>query len=168
MKHVVMRYMSTRIKDLPYGCPGFGDIVHSALLTYNYGQHFNEEATLHIASHQYNRDKPITWKEVYELFPKNSIHLKWYKFSSETNQYQEFFDLLRKDNPDEYLKYAYDSMSQHCQAMLDFQKRGSIVFDYGNNLRGQAKDNGNIKNAFDYPGFVPAYIRPLFLSLIHI
>ncbi len=69
---------------------------------------------------------------------------------------------LRKDNPDEYLKYAYDSMSQHCQAMLDFQKRGSIVFDYGNNLRGQAKDNGNIKNAFDYPGFVPAYIRPLF------
>ena len=50
MKHVVMRYMSTRIKDLPYGCPGFGDIVHSALLTYNYGQHFNEEATLHIAS----------------------------------------------------------------------------------------------------------------------
>ena len=53
-------------------------------------------------------------------------------------------------------------MSQHCQAMLDFQKRGSIVFDYGNNLRGQAKDNGNIKNAFDYPGFVPAYIRPLF------
>ena len=69
---------------------------------------------------------------------------------------------LRKNNPDEYLKYAYQSMSQHCQAMLDFQKRGSIVFDYGNNLRGQAKDNGNIKNAFDYPGFVPAYIRPLF------
>ena len=105
MKHVVMRYMSTRIKDLPYGCPGFGDIVHSALLTYNYGQHFNEEATLHIASHQYNRDKPITWKEVYELFPKNSIHLKWYKFSSETNQDQEFFDLVRKDNPDAVLHY---------------------------------------------------------------
>ena len=69
---------------------------------------------------------------------------------------------LRKNNPDEYLKYTYESMSQHCQAMLDFQKRGSIVFDYGNNLRGQAKDNGNIENAFDYPGFVPAYIRPLF------
>ena len=69
---------------------------------------------------------------------------------------------LRKNNPDEYLNYTYESMSQHCQAMLDFQKRGSIVFDYGNNLRGQAKDNGNIENAFDYPGFVPAYIRPLF------
>ena len=69
---------------------------------------------------------------------------------------------LRKNNPDEYLEHAYESMSQHCQAMLDFQKKGSIVFDYGNNLRGQAKDNGNIENAFDYPGFVPAYIRPLF------
>ena len=69
---------------------------------------------------------------------------------------------LRKNNPNQYLKYSYESMSLHCQAMLDFQKKGSIVFDYGNNLRGQAKDNGNIENAFDYPGFVPAYIRPLF------
>tara|TARA_Y100001968_G_scaffold228083_1_gene210859 strand:- start:1715 stop:3373 length:1659 start_codon:yes stop_codon:yes gene_type:complete len=75
--------------------------------------------------------------------------------------YGEAID-LRKNNPDKYLKYAYKSMSQHCQAMLDFQKKGAIVFDYGNNLRGQAKDNGNIENAFDYPGFVPAYIRPLF------
>jgi len=69
---------------------------------------------------------------------------------------------LRKNNSKEYLKLSYQSMSKHCQAMLDFQEKGSIVFDYGNNLRGQAKDNGNIDNAFDYPGFVPAYIRPLF------
>ena len=69
---------------------------------------------------------------------------------------------LRKNDTKKYLNLSYKSMSKHCQAMLDFQKKGSIVFDYGNNLRGQAKDNGDIENAFDYPGFVPAYIRPLF------
>ena len=52
-------------------------------------------------------------------------------------------------------------MARHVEAMLEFKKRGSIVFDYGNNLRQRAKDNG-VENAFDYPGFVPAYIRPLF------
>ena len=52
-------------------------------------------------------------------------------------------------------------MTRHVQAMLDWQKKGSVVFDYGNNLRQRAYDNG-LKDAFDYPGFVPAYIRPLF------
>jgi urocanate hydratase len=52
-------------------------------------------------------------------------------------------------------------MAVHCQAMLDFQAHGSVVFDYGNNLRQRAYDQG-VTNAFDYPGFVPAYIRPLF------
>jgi urocanate hydratase len=52
-------------------------------------------------------------------------------------------------------------MKKHCKAMLDLQKRGAEVFDYGNNLRGQAEKAG-LKDAFDYPGFVPAYIRPLF------
>lgn len=60
-----------------------------------------------------------------------------------------------------YEQAAMDSMAKHVEAMLEFQRRGSIVFDYGNNLRQRAKDNG-IANAFDYPGFVPAYIRPLF------
>jgi urocanate hydratase len=60
-----------------------------------------------------------------------------------------------------YEQRAMDSMSRHVEAMLEFQKRGSVVFDYGNNLRQRAKDNG-VENAFDYPGFVPAYIRPLF------
>ena len=69
---------------------------------------------------------------------------------------------LRKSNPDEYIKSSYKSMATHCKAMLDLQNLGSIVFDYGNNLRGQAKENGNLENAFDFPGFVPAYIRPLF------
>ena len=69
---------------------------------------------------------------------------------------------LRKDNSKEYISKAYTSMGIQCQAMLDFQDKGSIVFDYGNNIRGQAKDNANILNAFDIPGFVPEYIRPLF------
>lgn len=68
---------------------------------------------------------------------------------------------LRNTNQTEYEKRAMDSMSRHVEAMLEFQKRGSIVFDYGNNLRQRAKDNG-VARAFDYPGFVPAYIRPLF------
>jgi len=69
---------------------------------------------------------------------------------------------LRDSNPKEYIRKTYHSMAVHCQAMLDLQKMGSITFDYGNNLRGQAKDNGGVENAFDFPGFVPAYIRTLF------
>jgi urocanate hydratase len=68
---------------------------------------------------------------------------------------------LRITNQKEYEKRAMDSMARHVEAMLEFQNRGAIVFDYGNNLRQRAKDNG-VENAFDYPGFVPAYIRPLF------
>ena len=68
---------------------------------------------------------------------------------------------LRKNKPDEYIKKSYDSMVQHCQAILDLQKKGAIAFDYGNNLRGQAKKAG-LKNAFNFPGFIPEYIRPLF------
>jgi urocanate hydratase len=67
----------------------------------------------------------------------------------------------RSRDPEEYLRRANDSMTRHVQAMLDWQKKGSVVFDYGNNLRQRAYDNG-LKEAFDYPGFVPAYIRPLF------
>lgn len=68
---------------------------------------------------------------------------------------------LRKNNPDEYIKQARVTVVTHVKAMLEFQKRGSVVFDYGNNIRGEAKENG-VANAFDFPGFVPAYIRPLF------
>lgn len=68
---------------------------------------------------------------------------------------------LRQKAPAEYIAAARKSVVLHCQAMLDFQKQGSIVFDYGNNLRGEAKAQG-LENAFDFPGFVPAYIRPLF------
>lgn len=68
---------------------------------------------------------------------------------------------LRESNPTEYQQGAMDSMSTHVKAMLKWQEQGAIVFDYGNNLRQRAFDNG-VTNAFDYPGFVPAYIRPLF------
>lgn len=68
---------------------------------------------------------------------------------------------LRKMDPQRYIQLAKESMASHVQAMLDLQKKGSVVFDYGNNIRQQAKDVG-VKNAFDFPGFVPAYIRPLF------
>jgi urocanate hydratase len=67
---------------------------------------------------------------------------------------------LRKSNPKYYIKEAMRSIKAHCRAMLDFKQKGSIVFDYGNNLRGQAFKAG-LKNAFNYPGFVPAYIRPM-------
>ncbi|MGB7208148.1 MAG: urocanate hydratase [Pyrinomonadaceae bacterium] len=60
-----------------------------------------------------------------------------------------------------YEQAAMDSMSRHVEAMLEFKRLGSVVFDYGNNLRQRALDNG-VANAFDYPGFVPAYVRPLF------
>ncbi len=68
---------------------------------------------------------------------------------------------LRKSDPATYEKRSIDSMTAHIRAMLEFQKRGAEVFDYGNNLRQRAFDNGE-SHAFDFPGFVPAYIRPLF------
>ncbi len=74
--------------------------------------------------------------------------------------YEEALE-LRKTNPKKYIEMSYESMYKHCEAMVEFQKKGAVVFDYGNNLRGQALKAG-LKNAFDFPGFVPAYIRPLF------
>jgi urocanate hydratase len=68
---------------------------------------------------------------------------------------------LRQSNPTDYIARAKDAMVVHCQAMIDLQTKGAVVFDYGNNLRGQALAHG-LKNAFAFPGFVPAYIRPLF------
>ncbi len=68
---------------------------------------------------------------------------------------------LRKSNPEEYEKRALESITVHMQAMLDLQKKGAVAFDYGNNIRGQAIKVG-IKDAFNIPGFVPEYIRPLF------
>jgi urocanate hydratase len=68
---------------------------------------------------------------------------------------------LRKKNPEEYVARSMQAMAAHVRAMLDLQKRGAITFDYGNNIRTQAKKAG-VENAYDIPGFVPEYIRPLF------
>jgi urocanate hydratase len=69
--------------------------------------------------------------------------------------------ILRESNPAKYLKLAYESMKLHVEKMLEHQTKGAITFDYGNNIRARAHENG-LTNAFDFPGFVPAYIRPLF------
>lgn len=70
--------------------------------------------------------------------------------------------VLRESNPAEYVERSLDTMAKHIQLMLQLQAKGAVTFDYGNNLRGQAHDKRGIKNAFDFPGFVPAFIRPLF------
>jgi urocanate hydratase len=70
-------------------------------------------------------------------------------------------DALRRRNPEQYLRLASDSIAQHVTGLLEFVRSGSYVFDYGNNLRGEAREAG-VEDAFTYPGFVPAYIRPLF------
>ena len=68
---------------------------------------------------------------------------------------------LRRTDPDEYLRRSMSSMADHVRAMLALQSTGSVTFDYGNNIRAQAQTAG-VANAFDFPGFVPAFIRPLF------
>jgi urocanate hydratase len=70
-------------------------------------------------------------------------------------------DALRQSDPAEYQRRSMESMRIHCEAMVEMQRRGAITFDYGNNLRGQARDAG-YADAFAFPGFVPAYVRPLF------
>jgi len=92
-------------------------------------------------------DQTSAHDELVGYFPENMS-------VSEANQ-------LRDANPDDYCKRSLATMSHHIKLMLELQKRGAITFDYGNNLRGQALANG-VENAFDFPGFVPAYIRPLF------
>jgi urocanate hydratase len=69
--------------------------------------------------------------------------------------------MLRRKSPEEYIERAMHSMAVHVEAMLALQKKGAVTFDYGNNIRAQAKKAG-VENAFDIPGFVPEYIRPLF------
>src|SRR5947207_6848115 len=73
----------------------------------------------------------------------------------------EYAKTLREENPKQYLEYAYNSIFLHVRLMLQLQNMGAITFDYGNNIRAMAQKKG-LQNAFDFPGFVPAYIRPLF------
>jgi urocanate hydratase len=71
-------------------------------------------------------------------------------------------DTLRISDPATYLEHSYASIGTHVKAMLAFQKRGSVVFDYGNNIRGIAKEYAHVADAFSFPGFVPAFVRKLF------
>ncbi len=71
-------------------------------------------------------------------------------------------NVLRESDPQQYIERSLDTMVKHVKLMIELQSRGAITFDYGNNLRGQAFDKRGLKNAFDFPGFVPAFIRPLF------
>ncbi|HJX57171.1 MAG TPA: urocanate hydratase, partial [Thiobacillus sp.] len=75
--------------------------------------------------------------------------------------YEEALE-LRQSNPERYREMAWDSMAKHVRAMLDMLDSGAIVFDYGNNIRGQVQAHRGMEDAFRFPGFVPAYIRPLF------
>jgi len=77
------------------------------------------------------------------------------------NLTNEEANVLRETNPEEYIRRSYEAMAKHVKLMLEMQQKGAITFDYGNNLRGRALEVG-IDHAFDFPGFVPAYIRPLF------
>ena len=69
---------------------------------------------------------------------------------------------MRESSPEMYIDAAYTTMARHMRAMLELQRRGAITFDYGNNLRGQARDKAGVKDAFEVGGFVPLFIRPLF------
>ncbi len=68
---------------------------------------------------------------------------------------------LRRENPEEYVNYSMDAMAKHVRAMLELKRMGAVTFDYGNNIRAQAQQMG-VEDAFEIPGFVPEYIRPLF------
>ncbi|MFB9825319.1 urocanate hydratase [Halobaculum roseum] len=71
-------------------------------------------------------------------------------------------DQLREDDPETYVEESLDTMERHVRAVLDLQDAGAVAFEYGNNIRGQVREHRGVENAFDFPGFVPAYIRPLF------
>ncbi|WP_331234515.1 urocanate hydratase [Natronorarus salvus] len=71
-------------------------------------------------------------------------------------------DALREEDPDRYREESLDTMARHVRAMLDLQEAGAITFEYGNNIRGQVREHRGVDDAFDFPGFVPAYIRPQF------
>src|SRR5438477_638206 len=69
---------------------------------------------------------------------------------------------MRESSPEMYVERSFETMARHIRAMLELRRRGAITFDYGNNLRGQAKDHAGVTDAFEIGGFVPLFIRPLF------
>lgn len=94
------------------------------------------------------------------LTDQTSAHDELVGYVPQGYSYEEA-NILREQDPKTYKKISLDTMVEHVKLMIAHQEKGAIVFDYGNNLRGQAKAHG-LENAFSFPGFVPAYIRPLF------
>src|SRR5512146_1133458 len=94
------------------------------------------------------------WSATARMWFRNSRKEEWFPTSSPTRP-------LRKSDPKAYEEKSLDSIARHVEGMLRLQKMGSVTFDYGNNIRTFAFQRG-VKNAYDFPGFVPAYIRPLF------
>jgi urocanate hydratase len=95
------------------------------------------------------------------LTDQTSAHDSLNGYVPTRNSFDEDLDALRRNDPKEYERRAIDSIGVHMQALLELQRRGAVTFEYGNNIRAQAVRAG-VKNAFDIPGFVPEYIRPLF------
>ena len=96
------------------------------------------------------------------LTDQTSAHDELHGYVPHKLPYEKALKLREKD-PNDYIKRSYQSMTVHVNAMLELKKMGACTFDYGNNIRGQAQKAG-LENAFDIPGFVPEYIRPLFCS----
>ncbi len=94
------------------------------------------------------------------LTDQTSAHDPLMGYFPETMSFEEAL-ALREEDEASYIEQSLDAMGRHVQLMLDLKDAGAITFDYGNNIRGQAKTRG-VENAFDFPGFVPAYVRPLF------
>ena len=94
------------------------------------------------------------------LTDQTSAHDPLYGYWPYQIPYEEA-KIVREKDPQRYIALAYDAIYRHVQLMLELQQRGAVTFDYGNNIRARAKEKG-LQNAFDFPGFVPAYIRPLF------
>ena len=95
------------------------------------------------------------------LTDQTSAHDELNGYYPESYSYKEALK-LREENQEKYIQLSLDTMAKHVKLMLELQEKGAITFDYGNNIRGQAKDQRGVENAFNFPGFVPAYIRPLF------
>ncbi len=94
------------------------------------------------------------------LTDQTSAHDPLMGYFPDSLSFEEALELRERDEKG-YIELALDAMATHVRLMLDLMKAGAVTFDYGNNLRGQAKSRG-VENAFDFPGFVPAYVRPLF------
>ncbi|NOZ74384.1 MAG: urocanate hydratase [FCB group bacterium] len=91
---------------------------------------------------------------------QTSAHDELFGYVPNGISYEAALD-LRSSDPDKYVKESFRTMAEHVRGILELKRQGAIAFDYGNNLRGQAKKAG-VEDAFDFPGFVPAYVRPLF------